>query len=802
MIRKIQSLTSIGKYRSYVAAGQVGFKALTTVFGDNGSGKTTLTSIIRSLAINKPEIILSRKSTNTGQNQAGQIIIRTGTTDTHHTFHHTNGWTAPLSNVEIFDVHFINENIYSGFDFNDDHKKHLHQFVVGAQGVAIKQQIEQNKLDKTSSRQNQQQIKQDLIDLIQNGLVAGNLQQFLNIPQENTQNIVPQIQTAQIELTNANAQSLINNLRIPSKLSLLNLRYNFTSLKEVLQTTVETIQSQVLQELFSTHCTDLTENNLSQPETWIKQGFNYTLNQKNKIEAGSLNDLSCPYCQQTINQNLQILSSYTQKFNEQFKILSDQTTQHLQDVSALNIDLLKQIIKNVSDTNITIFQEWVTHLPENTVQPSIELEVDFTTIATTKTAIQSDLQGALQDPTQLVSTSNVEELERLITVSNQKITEYNQRIDGYITAINSFKQGIPSISLATEKVNNLIRIKKRYEPAIITKVGELNQEKLNLTTLDQQYTTLLQQQESTANTFFTTYCTRINYYLDTVFKTPFQITNVVNIAPQGRATQSKIGYTLTFDNQPISFSEDAQYSVKQCLSEGDKSTIALSFFLAKLDIDPNRQDKILVFDDPLSSLDTKRRAYTISIIRSFVSDIKQVIVLSHIEHFLYEIQKNIGNGLKANLRIEENYMTKESKIAECDLEDLVKNEYFKNIEDLERFRQSPNHSIKISVLGWLRNVLESHLKFKFYKEIRAMTGMKTFGNMVSFLSTSNVVFKNNTNRPDTINRLNIINDMSWKAHHGTPTPSYSSLGYDPNSITAVELDNLIQDTLDLIENVL
>jgi hypothetical protein len=33
----------------------------------------------------------------------------------------------------------------------------------------------------------------------------------------------------------------------------------------------------------------------------------------------------------------------------------------------------------------------------------------------------------------------------------------------------------------------------------------------------------------------------------------------------------------------------------------------------------------------------------------------------------------------------------------------------------------------------------------------------------------------------------------------TPNPDYATLGLNPNTITAPELDNLIQDTLNLIE---
>jgi wobble nucleotide-excising tRNase len=337
------------------------------------------------------------------------------------------------------------------------------------------------------------------------------------------------------------------------------------------------------------------------------------------------------------------------------------------------------------------------------------------------------------------------------------------------------------------------------QQALVTLCDQLSTEKQNLRALETAYTTLSQQQQAAAAAFFSSYQTRINHYLGTVFKTHFRIDNVVHVAPQGRATQSKIAYKLTIDGKDISFVPNQPFNAKECLSEGDKSTIALAFFLSKLDIDPRRQDKILIFDDPLSSLDTNRRAYTIGIIKALFRHVKQVVVLSHNEFFLHEIGKDFGGALKNTLRITENFAAKASVIEECDLDSLVKNDYFKHIEALEAFRTTPDHSMKDTVLGWLRNVLEAHLRFKFYKEIRSMTGLKTFGRLISFLDASGVVFRENQNRASIISNLNLINSVSWKQHHGDPNPDYTTLGMNPNTITAPELDNLIQDTLNLIE---
>jgi hypothetical protein len=80
-----------------------------------------------------------------------------------------------------------------------------------------------------------------------------------------------------------------------------------------------------------------------------------------------------------------------------------------------------------------------------------------------------------------------------------------------------------------------------------------------------------------------------------------------------------------------------------------------------------------------------------------------------------------------------------------------------------------------------------------------MSGQQTFGRLINFLENHPVVFRNNTNRNTIISTLHLINGVSWKPHHGDPAPNYSSLGMNPITISASELDNLIQDTLNLID---
>jgi wobble nucleotide-excising tRNase len=792
MIHKIERLTSIGKFRSYSAAGQVNFHKLTLIYGDNGSGKTTLTSVVRSAVTNDPQVIRSRISTNHTATQAAQII-QVGTPNVSHTFGAT-GWTIPLPNVEIFDIHFINDNVYSGFEFGEGQKKQLHQFVVGASGIAVQQQIEANKTAKTTSRTTIATLEQQIITAVGNGVTSGIiLNELVSLPATSVTGIAPLVVAADLALTNARANLIIQSLQNLAPLAIFNTGIDFNALKIDLQATTETIQEQALNTLFLGHCQDLTRYGMTNPETWLEKGFNHLTLKRNVSD----DDVNCPFCMQAINPNMDIIRAYTTLFNEEFNALTTRIQNHLNDIQSFNLVAAMQALNNVQLGNDKAVVSWAAHLPTTVVAPTYNFVPEESSLQIEMERLLTAVRHKAQNPSASVSIEATDAFEQSIIGIGTGIAQYNQEVVNYNLGISAFKIGIQTVAQAEAELTRLRRIEQRFNPATMILCNQLTAERAALRALETQYTTLSEQQQSLATAFLTTYSTRINYYLDNIFKTSFRIEDVVHVAPKGQARESKIGYRLTIDGLDISFQEGQPFSARECLSEGDKSTIALAFFLAKLDNDPNRSDKVLIFDDPLSSLDTNRRTYTVGIIKGLVSQMKQVIVLSHNEHFLHEISRDFGAAFLKTLRVTENFTTGASILEVCDLNALVKNDYFKHIEALENFRTTPNHAIKDTVIGWIRNVLEAHLRFKYYSDLRTMGGTQTFGALITFLEQSSVVFRD-PNRVQVIADLRLLNSISWRPHHGDPMPDFGLLSVNPTTLSAAELDNLIQDTLNLI----
>lgn len=801
MIHKVEQLVSIGKFRNYQATGDVSFKKLTLFYGDNGSGKTTLTAVFRSLTQGKPEMVVKRISTNHTSPQAAQIIQRDAAgNDIHHTFRPT-GWSTQFPDIEIFDIHFVNENIYSGFDFNDEHKKQLHEFVIGAQGVAIQQQIKQNKIDKSASRQAQTNLETQIIQQVGNDLTQDAITAFLNIPADTAINIDHHISTTETTLANAKAKAVIQILQSLTQLNRINSGIDFEATIIDLQITTQAIQNAALQTMFKNHCNDLTDHSIEGPENWLRIGFNYLQRKQKKAQDGIHVVLACPFCKQLVNDQLDIIKAYSLRFNDDFNALVERLQTYLTSLQSFNLDANIQALNNTNQTNTDRVTSWTTHLPATAQIPVYNVLPDEATLRAEFQALIAVVNQKIQNPSLAVSTDAATTFQASLQIINNNIATYNQSVTAYNATITTFRAGIQTEQQAEAEVNRLKRIKKRVVPAIAALCIQLTAERQNLRTLETAYTQLVQQQQTAVVTFFSNYKDRINHYLGTVFKTPLRIDNVVHVPPQGRATQSKIGYKLTIDGHDISFDSNQPISAKDCLSEGDKSTIALGFFLAKMDIDPGKRNKILIFDDPLSSFDSNRRLYTVQLIKDLLPHVKQLVVLSHNEIFLYALSKDIARGDKKTLRISENLITKTSMIEPLDLDSLVEIDYFKHIKELEDFLHNLDIGKKERVVGLMRNVLEAHIRFKFYRQTSGIPeNRRTFGNLINKLVDQNVVFRDHANQGTIISKLRLINDISCKSHHGEPVPDYSALGVDPNTMTVIELSHFVQDTLDLIDN--
>jgi wobble nucleotide-excising tRNase len=369
MILKFTQLTSIGKFRNYTPSGDVALKKLTLVYSDNGGGKTTLTSVIRSLASNDPTFIQKRKTIGVSAGQVAHVVTRNSATDTHHHFNGTV-WSTMFPDIEVFDIHFINQNIYSGFEFNDEHRRHLHEFAIGAQSVSIQAQINQNKADKTACKQRQAVLTTQLVNAVRNGLAESQIPAFLIIGPAAAVGIDAMIAAAESALLHAQSTVVIQTLGTLNSLPRISHSLSLTGLSTDLTASSVTIQESALEQLFQDHCAELTANSFANPQSWLRLGYQYVISKKGPPPG--LDSVSCPFCKQSVSLTSNILKTYAIKFDDLLNSLVARLHNHHSSIGSLNIESQITSLRNSLSRNTDLIASWAPFLPDSTVTPALD----------------------------------------------------------------------------------------------------------------------------------------------------------------------------------------------------------------------------------------------------------------------------------------------------------------------------------------------------------------------------------------------------------------------------------------------
>jgi wobble nucleotide-excising tRNase len=226
-------------------------------------------------------------------------------------------------------------------------------------------------------------------------------------------------------------------------------------------------------------------------------------------------------------------------------------------------------------------------------------------------------------------------------------------------------------------------------------------------------------------------------------------------------------------------------SFSNTLSTGDKTTLALAFFLAKLDRDSTLNQKIVVFDDPLSSHDSHRRGKTIEAIQALSGRCRQVIILSHDEYFLRDLEENCLNFKKSSYQIEYSGGDEWSTANAVNLKKLCRTDHAKRIDKLVTYTQNRVGDPDDIILH-VRQVIETHFR-RSYTAYFAHN--RNLGQMVWDIDTHVGAHPCARVR----DRMDTLNKQTCDNHHGDDADVMPKKGVDPDALKV-----LVEDALELI----
>jgi len=408
-------------------------------------------------------------------------------------------------------------------------------------------------------------------------------------------------------------------------------------------------------------------------EVWLTQGLSF------------IRDDTCPFCTQSLRPT-DIVPIYTELFGPEYRALRDQVTSLSNQIESGISDRVSAAVSQTFFQNVNNAEFWIRYC--NFAAPVLTggetaAEVMRTLRESAKALLDLKAATPLQPvPPDESYTRALGEFEAL----RAAIGEYNSAVAAANAIIEARKRQAEAANL-NEVETELARLKafraRHTEDvkALCATDVRLQNEKSALETAKIQ---AREQLDAHTSQVITTYGQRINHYLERV-NAGFRITPPTHNYRGGTPNTS---YQIVINQHPVDLGDaDTPHdrpSFRNTLSAGDKSTLALAFFLAQLEQDPNRARTIVVFDDPFSSQDGFRRNHTVHQIYKCGETCAQVIVFSHEPGFLKLLWDRISPADRKTLQLvrvgEEN-----TTIAEWDLERALKARHRADIDVLQRY---------------------------------------------------------------------------------------------------------------------
>lgn len=683
MIRKIKQIKNVGRFLSYSASGDVELKRCNLIFGENGRGKTTLCAILRSLQSGDPGFVIGRKTLGAAQSPEIVVLLSDGGT----AIFHDSVWTRTVPEISIFDTTFVSENVHSGDVVDIEHRRSLYSVIVGEQGVKLAKQIDDfdEKIRGINTR-----IREKAALLYGYGegtdadaFVA--LQEDAKIDEKiaaKEKELEAIRQRAEIKVRNA-----LSSLTLPS--------FPRGDLEQLLHKTVEGVAADAerrVSDKIRAHAMH------DRGQAWLSEGLQYV-----KFNT-------CPFCNQSLDAAASMIGAYRDFFGKAYNDLRAEIRRVRNEIVATLDEREISRIDRTIEQNVSGAEFWSRFCDltppkweggsvEDTVYP---LRSAALALIDRKTA--SPLDDVISDSAFGSAVAAWELMRKYSIKYNQAVTSANAIIAACKAAITSIVMGE-----VQRELSRLRAIKKRSEPVIRQECANYLADLAAKKQLESDKVIVREQLDRHTGEVIDRYQVTINQLLSD-FQAGFTITGTRHDYRGGVPSSS---YQIVINSTRVDLGDSStplhEPSFRNTLSAGDKSTLALAFFLAQLMHDPQRANKVVIFDDPFNSQDGFRKDCTIYKIKKCGQECAQVIVLSHDPHFLKRIWDRLYTPADRKCLEMARIGQHNTTICELDIEKETQDQYKANRNALRSYWIEGKGESR-DVVQKIRPVLETYCK--------------------------------------------------------------------------------------------
>lgn len=630
MINRFRLLRNVGQFDSDSGGANIPLARLTLIYAENGRGKTTLAAILRSFATGDPIPITERR--RLGAQHPPHIVLDCDR-DPSVAIFQNNLWNRTIPNMVVFDDIFVDQNVYSGLAVEADHRHNLHELILGAQGVTLNQRVQQLVVQ-IEAHNTELRRKAAAIPDAERGTLL--VDEFCNLPAHADIDVA--IQTAERKLAAVREQEPIRTTPVFDTLSLP--VFDVDAIERILQQDLPSLDAAAAARV-QNHLAGLGQD----AETWVADGMRCVPQAEDGAAA------SCPFCAQDLAGS-PVISYYRAYFGDAYAGLKRTVA-----------ETLAAIERNHGGDVLANFERAVRVAGERRQFWSRfcdvpDFNVDTASLArdwgVAYEAVVAALTAKQASPLERLGLSN----EARVAVGayenyRQSVAELNQRLQQVNVLIRTVKEvaATDNPTALTADLARLKAVRARHTPATAALCDDYLAEKAAKAEKEQLRDQARAELNQYRTNVFPGYQAAVNVYLQ-LFNAGFRLDSVT---PTNTRSGPTCTYNVIINGTPVPVTggdpPQGEPSFSNTLSAGDRNTLALSFFFASLDQDQGLANKVIVMDDPISSLDEHRALTTVEEIRRLVERAAQAIVLSHNKQFLCRLWEGTDRIPRAALQV-------------------------------------------------------------------------------------------------------------------------------------------------------
>lgn len=637
-IQKVQGYKSFRDYTWHTFCNTETFHPKTNIlYGENGSGKTSLCNILKSVSQNKEFI----RYYPTG------VKIQIDSTSYEYT---NNNWGSliPKDSILFFDREFVDSNIHLGRGRGTqqgEQEQKSAKLIIEFDAEAIKLRTERDRLIevkdvKNSKLEEFQEENRTILEFCLTDEETALYKRYKNrdkkgidkakkVNEDNKNNLVNKIKNNRKLFEVANEVQQIQELG-NNKVSLLLSR----------QVVYQALFNYKLKEKAKVDAEQSLVERIKQHKDFFETGF----------EIRTEHPKQCPFCQSKGNEKeiKKIIGVYNYLYDEAYK---EQLTA-FENKKQLLIDELDSIQKSVKGFDLNTFFLTFKNLSEKYAIKNIYLleeekkfrkAIETIKISELKTKIQNLLQPNNEDISQLYK-----EVRREFDSARKFFTDFTKLVQRKNKLIVSFKNEHTDQKLLDRIEKDEIILGKIESELDFIRSNKIEKEKLkrqrnkrlqkfqkSFDKAREEYRVIRDRYEEYCSTeAFIKTLNKIESYFN-YFNFSFKL----QLDTQNRHTGSTKELPFAFKVIDL---EGNERDLREGLSEGEVQVLSLCFFFAFLEIQGNKNQKVLVFDDPITSLDDSNLSNLVDLLAIEKDKFSQVFIFTHHRTFFKFLRKRFN----------------------------------------------------------------------------------------------------------------------------------------------------------------